>query len=98
MKLDLPGGWTIEFAGTSNGNPPDRQGGMATNVPCQWMRLRWRTAIDTGWVRTANMAISRALEWWRLVETPQDMIDAWDITAEVPATSALREVVKSWPT
>ena len=97
MTIRLPGGWTLELAQTSNGSPPDRQGGMSTNVACTWQRLRWPFAVDTGWHKALDwLGFTKIAAWWQLVATPHDIPDAWDITADVPATPAQRGVIADW--
>lgn len=95
MIIQLPGGWTLELAQTSNGSPPDRQGGMSTNVACTWQRLRWPGAIDTGW-QLACRGFAKIAAWWGLVESPRDMKDAWDITADEPTSPAQWAMVEDW--
>lgn len=89
MTIDLPSGWTVEIASTSNGSPPDRQGGMSPAMGANWIRLRWQGArwcqpIDTGWQRS-DMSATKIAQWWELVGTLDDILDAWDITVAEPS-------------
>jgi hypothetical protein len=88
LTIDLPSGWTVEIASTSNGSPPDRQGGMSPAMGANWIRLqwqgaRWATPIDTGWQRS-DMSAMKIAQWWELVKTPRDILDAWDLTVAAP--------------
>lgn len=79
---NLPGNHTVEITSSSNGSPPDRQGGMSTNMSTQWLRL------DGGpWQRLSERSLLKSVKWWETVQTEADIYDALAITVDPPDTA-----------
>ncbi len=82
ITIPLPAGWTVTLQQSSNGNPPDRQGGMSTNCSTLWCRLTNTSGADSGWRRVeSDKSITKVRRWWDAVEySRNDIRDAWIAT------------------
>lgn len=74
---NLPGDHVVEITSSSNGSPPEQQGGMSTNMSTTWFRL------DGGpWRRCVERSLMKSIRWWEAVQTEADIADAVSITED----------------
>lgn len=79
IVIETPCGYTVTLQPSSNGNPPDRQGGMSTNMSTLWARAV-RGKWDSGWHRVeSTRSWTKCRQWFDLVQTENDLADAWEI-------------------